>query len=69
MTSIVKKENQTLPTAIFNAKSVVITLEKLMNQVTKEDCSPKTVNAACNCAARITDIIRLHIESEKLKGR
>lgn len=51
---------------IFNAKSVVLTLERLMNEVTKEDVSSTTVNATCNCAARITDLLRVHLEAKRL---
>lgn len=51
---------------IFNSKSIVKTLEGLMTKVTKDDCNPETVNAACNCAGRITEILRVHLEVEKL---
>lgn len=54
---------------IFNSRSIVNTLEGLMTQVTAEDCSPETVNAACNCAARITDILKVHLEVEKINTR
>lgn len=66
MSDAVSKKQTTVVTEVFNARSVVMTLEKLMNDVTKDECSPKTVNAACNCAARITDIIRLHIDAQKV---
>lgn len=52
---------------LFNARGVVQTLERLMNEVTKEDCTPATVNAAANCAARITDLLRVHLEAERLQ--
>jgi len=55
------------PESIFNARSVVQTLERLMNQVTQQEATPATVNAACNCAARITDLLRVHLEAERLK--
>lgn len=62
------EESKDLATGeIFNARSVVKTLESLMVNVTKDTCDPHTVNAACNCAARITDILRLHLEAERLK--
>ena len=51
---------------VFNSKSIVKTLENLMIKVTDEECSPDTVNAACNCAARITDILKVHLEVEKI---
>ena len=37
-----------------------------MTRVTEDDCNPETVNAACNCAGRITEILRVHLEVEKL---
>lgn len=52
--------------SIFNAKGVIQTLESLMVKVTHEDCTASTVNAACNCAARITDLLRVHLEVERL---
>lgn len=52
---------------LFNARGVVQTLERLMNEVTKEECTPATVNAACNAAARITDLLRVHLEAERLQ--
>jgi hypothetical protein len=38
-----------------------------MTEVTKEECTPSTVNAACNAAARITDLLRVHLEAERLQ--
>lgn len=52
---------------LFDTRNVVKTLESLMNRVTKEDCNADTVNAACNCADRITSILRLHLDVEKLQ--
>jgi hypothetical protein len=60
------KKNQT---EIFDTRKVVKTLERLMNDVTSKDCTPSTVNAACNCADKITDILRLHLDVERLKVR
>jgi hypothetical protein len=60
-------EASPMQTGIFNARGVVQTLERLMNEVTKEDCTPATVNAAANCAARITDLLRVHLEAERLQ--
>lgn len=52
----------------FNTRSVVKTLENLMIRVTENECTPDTVNAACNCAEKVTDILRLHLDVEKLKS-
>lgn len=54
---------------MFNAKSVVGTLERLMNEVTQEEVNSSTVNAACNCAARITDLLRVHLEAKRLENK
>lgn len=54
-------------TEIFNTKKVVTTLENLMDRVTCENITPETVNAACNCADKIVDILRLHLDVERLK--
>ena len=53
--------------SLFNARSVVQTLEQLMLRVTEQECTPATVNAAANCAARICDILRVHLEAERLQ--
>ena len=55
--------------SIFNAKTVIQTLEWLMMRVTADECTPSTVNAACNCAARISDFLRLHLEVERLRRK
>ena len=54
---------------VFDTRMVVKTLEGLMTKVTEADCTPATVNAACNCADKITDILRLHLDVERLKSR
>lgn len=51
----------------FDSRKVVDKLSDLMEQVTKEKVTAETVNAACNCATRITDILRLHLEAERLR--
>lgn len=61
------KEVKKISDDVFTTKNVVKTLEGLMTRVTKDDCTPDTVNAACNCADKITDILKLHLEVEKLK--
>jgi len=54
---------------VFNTKKVVKTLESLMDRVTENNVSAETVNAACNCADKIVDILRLHLDVERLKLR
>lgn len=51
----------------FNTKTIVKKLESYMDRVTEKDCSPSTVQAAVNCADKICDFLRLHLEVERLK--
>lgn len=61
---IQKKEENT-----FDTRETVMTLNGLMNRVTEKDCTPDTVNAACNCASQITQLLRLHLDVQRLKQR
>lgn len=54
---------------IFDTRRVVTTLEGLMTKVTDNNVTPETVNAACNCADKIVDILRLHLDVERLKTK
>ena len=54
---------------IFDTRRVVSTLEGLMTRVTDTDISADTVNAACNCADKIVDILRLHLDVERLRNK
>jgi hypothetical protein len=54
---------------VFDTKEVVSTLHKLMNKVTDLECTAQTVNAACNCASQITQLLRVHLDVERLKNR
>ena len=42
------------------------TLETLMHRVTEKECTPATVMAACNCASRIIDFAKVHIELDRI---
>jgi hypothetical protein len=53
----------------FNTKAVVTTLHQLMGDVNKEKITADTVNAACNCAGRIADILRLHLDAARLSAK
>ena len=53
----------------FNTKTVVKKLESYMDKVTENECTPATVQAAVNCADKIVDILRLHLDVERLKVR
>lgn len=59
---IVKKDH-------FDTRNVVNTLENLMTSVTEKNITPDTVNAACNCADKIVDILRLHLDVERLRNK
>lgn len=48
---------------------VVNSLADLMDAVTKQEVTPETVNAACNCAGKITEIFKFHLEFEKFKTK
>jgi len=53
--------------SIFNAGGIVHTLETLMTRVTEHEATDKTVMAACQCAAQIANLLRLHLEAERLR--
>lgn len=57
-------EKEPIP-EIFDVKRVVSKLENLMDQVTETDKSIVAVNAACQCAGRITEILRLQLDVHK----
>jgi hypothetical protein len=61
---IAKKQD---PAAMFQTTKVVGTLTNLMDKVTKEKCDPQTVQAACNCASAITELMKVHVDIEKIK--
>lgn len=52
---------------VFDTKTVVRKLESYMDKVTEKDCTPETVQAAVACADKIVDILRLHLDVERLK--
>lgn len=51
----------------FSTKTVVKKLEGYMERVTEKECTPQTVQAAVNCADKICDFLKLHLEVERLK--
>ena len=53
----------------YDMKSVVGKLETYMDRVTEKECSPATVQAAVNCADKIIDIFKLHLEVDRLKQK
>ena len=51
----------------FHAKEIVTTLQDLMVRVTKEEATPATVQAACQCAAQISALLRVHLDVERMR--
>jgi hypothetical protein len=56
-------------TDVFDSKEVVNTLNSLMKRVTEKECTSDTVNAACNCASQITQLLRVHLDVERLRKK
>lgn len=54
---------------VFDSKEVVQTLNSLMKRVTEKECTSDTVNAACNCASQITQLLKVHLDVERLKRK
>jgi hypothetical protein len=54
---------------VFDTKTVVKKLESYMDRVTEKECTPGTVQAAVACADKIVDILRLHLDVERLKAK
>ncbi len=73
MGNMITNEKQTaiekIASEAFNTRDVVKKLENIMDRVTSKECTAETVNAACNAAGRITDILRVHLEVMKLTRR
>ncbi len=69
MNEVTKKDDEETKGIMFNAREAVGTLNGLMHKVTEEKITAETVNAACNCAGRITDLLRVHLEFQRLKMR
>lgn len=53
----------------FDSRRVVTKLADLMDGVTAKEITADNVRAACECSARITDIMRLHLEAGRLKAK
>ncbi len=51
----------------FDTRNVVKKLESYMDRVTEKECTPNTVQAAVACADKIVDVLRLHLEVERLR--
>lgn len=54
---------------VFDTSRVAKTLHTAMEEMLKKEISPASLNAACNCAQQITNILRLHLDAKRLKSR
>ena len=62
-----KKKNEVSVQGQFSVKDIVTDLKGMMNKVTTKECTPNTVNAACNCADKITNLLKLQLEYERMQ--
>lgn len=60
-----RKTDEATPDGLYNAKEVVETLQRLMTTVTANGATAQTVQAACQCAAEISKVLRLHLEYQR----
>lgn len=49
----------------FKVGNTITHLHKMMTEVTKEEINPSTVNAACNCVARLNETINTAIQAAR----
>jgi hypothetical protein len=49
----------------FAVGDTVKTLQRMMNEVTKDKITPETVNAACNCVQNLNLTIKTAIQAAK----
>lgn len=49
----------------FQVGSTIGQLHKMMKEVTKDEITPNTVNAACNCVARLNETINTAIQAAR----
>jgi hypothetical protein len=54
---------------VYDTRKVFNKLTDLMEKVTGTECTADTVNAACNCVARMNDLLRIHLEADRLKRK
>lgn len=51
------------------SKDMASQLVKMMKQVTETDSSPNAINAACNCAKQLRELMKLQFEIKKWQGK
>ncbi len=63
--NLAQKEKVALMTETFNTKHVVNHLCKAMDEVTKKEFTPESVNSACNCVRALNETIHTIIKAAK----
>lgn len=54
----------------FGVAKTVVQLQKMMEEVTKEEITPNTVNAACNCVQNLNLTIKTAMQAARfLSGK
>jgi hypothetical protein len=53
----------------FDSGAVAKTLHQAAEQLLAKEITPSSVNAACNCAQQIVNLIKVHLEAERLAVR
>jgi len=54
----------------FGVSKTVVQLQKMMEEVTKEEINPNTVNAACNCVQNLNLTIKTAMQAARfLSGK
>lgn len=65
---LAKQKEEKSPLSTLSS-SVATQLLGLMKDVTKDDKSPAAVNAACNCAKQLHQMLRLEFEARRYAGK
>lgn len=53
----------------FDTGGIARTLHDAAKQLLAKEVTASSVNAACNCAQQIANLIRVHLEAERLSVR
>lgn len=51
------------------SKDMATQLVKMMKQATENDSSANAINAACNCAKQLRELMKLQFEIKKWQGK
>jgi len=64
----VEKSQRANDQSMSLSTNVAVQLLHLMKEVTKEEVTPQTVNAACNCATQLINLMKLNVRLMELKN-